>query len=380
MADQPRIYLDNAASTPLDPEVLDAMMPYLKGGYGNPSSIHHAGREARAAIEKARKQMAAFLGVSPSEIYFTSGGTEADNFALRMSVEGLGVKKIITSPVEHHAVLNTALDLARQGKVVLELLPLDKQGRPEWEGLLDRDYKETTLVSLMHANNELGTVLPLKKLAPGLKEKNVLFHSDMVQTIGHFDINLTDLEVGMASASAHKYHGPKGAGFLFVHSDIPVTPILTGGAQERNLRAGTENVPGIIGMAKALELAYRDMQVHRKHIEGLKDRLRTSIMKQYPEAIINGDDSDKALYTILSVTFPEMANQEMLLFQLDILGLDVSGGSACTSGSHKGSHVLEAIQINQDHPTIRFSFSKYNTEEEVDRTMGLLKEAVGSRQ
>ncbi|MCB0429785.1 MAG: aminotransferase class V-fold PLP-dependent enzyme, partial [Flavobacteriales bacterium] len=226
---QSRIYLDNAATTPLDLAVLEVMMPFLTTYYGNPSSIHFAGREARAAIERARKSMAALLHVSPSEIYFTSGGTESDNMALRMAVAGMGVKKLITSSVEHHAVLHTALDLATEGKVILEKLPIDAHGRPMWEDLTEREYPEKTLVSLMHANNELGTMLPLKKLAPVLKEKGVIFHSDMVQTIAHLDLNLTELEVGMASASAHKFHGPKGVGFLYVHPDLPMHAMVTGG-------------------------------------------------------------------------------------------------------------------------------------------------------
>lgn len=370
-----KIYLDNAATTPMDPEVIEAMLPYMRQHFGNPSSIHSYGREVRAGIEKARKNVAALLKASPSEIFFTSGGTEANNTAIFCSVRDLGVKHIISSPVEHHAVTHTVEELQREGKIRLSWVQLDEKGNvrlDHLEELLKSDEK--TLVSLMHANNEVGNLLPLEKVARLCKQYNAYFHSDTVQTMGHFSIDLSQIPVDFITCAAHKFHGPKGAGFLFIRSGVKIHPFIFGGAQERNMRGGTENVYGIIGLSKALELAYRDLDQHRKHIEGLKNHLAKQLEAHIPGIEFNGDCRGDSLYTVLNVAFPVNEQSEMLLFNLDIAGISCSGGSACSSGSNAGSHVLKSIYGNIDRPSVRFSFSKYNTREEIDYTVEKLKE------
>jgi cysteine desulfurase len=370
-----RIYLDNAATTPLDPEVLDAMLPYLKQHFGNPSSIHSYGREVKAGIEQARKKVAGFFNVSPSEIFFTSGGTEANNTAIHCSVRDLGIKHIITSPIEHHAVLHTIEELEKQGKVKLNFVRLDENGHVDLEHL-DKllSENERSLVSLMHANNEIGNLLPIEKVAQLCAKYDAVFHSDTVQTVGHYPINLSDVPVHFITCAAHKFHGPKGIGFLYINSKIKIQPFIYGGAQERNLRGGTENVYGIIGLAKALEIAYANLDEHRKHILSLKNYMAESLNENIHGIDFNGDCMGRALYTVLNVCFPATGFAEMLLFNLDIAGIAASGGSACSSGSENRSHVLKALGVDEARPCVRFSFSKYNTKEEIDFTLDKLKE------
>jgi cysteine desulfurase len=374
------IYLDNAATTPIDPQVVDAMIPVMKEKYGNPSSIHADGRIARSAIETARKEIAAFFNASPAEFFFTSGGTEADNMVLRCAVEELGVKHIITSALEHHAVLHTAEELGNLGKVRLSLVKVDKKGKVDLEDL-ERllTTEEKTLVSLMHANNEIATRLPLEKVGELCRQYDALFHSDTVQTMGHYKLNLSELNIHFATCSAHKFHGPKGIGFLYVKSDVRLKPFITGGAQERNMRAGTENIYGIVGMAKAMELAYTNLEAHQEEIQGLKSRMIEGLKKEIPGVEFNGDSaSEDSLYTVLNVCFPSTAMNEMFLFNLDIAGVSASGGSACSSGTSIGSHVLRGIGANMERPSIRFSFGRFNTAEDVDRTIEVLKKIYAS--
>ncbi|WP_114781954.1 cysteine desulfurase family protein [Botryobacter ruber] len=377
-----RVYLDNAASTPLDKEVFDAMTPYLLEFFGNPSSIHAHGREARAAIEKARRTVASLLNTSPSEIFFTSGGTEADNTAIGCSIRTLGLKHAITSRLEHHAVLHTLQVLEKAGEISLSYLRHDERGVLDLEHLEELLAKNPqTLVSVMHANNELGNLNDIEAIGSICKKYNAIFHSDTVQTMGHFRHDLQKLDANFIVGSAHKFHGPKGVGFLYADAGVKVQPLIHGGAQERNMRGGTENVAGIIGLAKALEIAYRDMEEQHRHIQNLKDRLKQKLQTQLAGISFNGlsAEADKSLYTVLSVSLPPSEITEMLLFNLDIHKISASGGSACASGANAGSHVLEAIGIDPERGNIRFSFSKYNTEEEVDyvaEKLGLLYKKV----
>ncbi|WP_187264441.1 cysteine desulfurase family protein [Pontibacter beigongshangensis] len=364
-----RVYLDNAATTPLDKEVFDAMAPYMLEHYGNPSSIHGHGREVRSAIEKARKTIASLLHTSPAEIFFTSGGTEADNTAIVCSVRTLGIKHAVTSRLEHHAVLHTLQMLEKQGELSLSYL------RHNAQGVLDLEHLEEllttnpqTLVSVMHANNEIGNLNDIAAIGAICKEHHAVFHADTVQTMGHYRHDLQKLNANFIVGSAHKFHGPKGVGFLYVDAGIKVQPLIHGGSQERNMRGGTENVYGIIGLAKALEIAYRDMDQHQQHIQSLKDRLIHKLQQQVEGLTFNGlsAEAGKSLYTVLSVSLPPSDITEMLLFSLDINKISASGGSACSSGANAGSHVLEALGIDPGRGNIRFSFSKYNTAEEVD--------------
>jgi cysteine desulfurase len=370
-----KVYLDNAATTPLDKDVLDAMMPYMTEHFGNPSSIHSYGRKTRAAIEGARKSVAKILNVSPSEIFFTSGGTEADNMAIRCSIHDLQIKHAITSKIEHHAVLHTLEKLAADQIIKLSFVDLSPEGQVDMvhlEQLLKEN--ERTFVSLMHANNEIGNLLPLKKVGEICETYNAIFHSDTVQTMGHYPMDLQKIKAHFITCAAHKFHGPKGVGFLYVSGNVKIKPLIYGGAQERNMRGGTENLYGIVGLAKALENATLEMDVHQKQIEELKNYMITQLKLAIPEIEFNGTCHENCLYTVLSVRFPHTENAEMLLFNLDIAGIAASGGSACTSGSDLGSHVLHGIGADVTRPSVRFSFSKYNTKEEVDYTVGKLKE------
>jgi cysteine desulfurase len=370
-----RIYLDNAATTPLDAEVLDAMLPYMKQHFGNPSSIHSYGREVKAGIEQARKKVAGFFNVSPSEIFFTSGGTEANNTAIRCSIRDLGVKHIITSRIEHHAVLHTVEEMKKQGKVKISFTHLDENGHVDLEHLEKLlSENEKSLVSLMHANNEIGNLLPIEKVAQLCAKYEAIFHCDTVQTVGHYPLNLSDIPIHFISCAAHKFHGPKGVGFLYINSQVKINPFIYGGAQERNMRGGTENVYGIIGLAKALEVAYANLDSHKKHITSLKQYMADALLESISGISFNGDCMGKSLYTILNVAFPVTDFAEMLLFNLDIAGIAASGGSACSSGSEDRSHVLKALGIDEARPCVRFSFSKYNTKEEIDFCLEKLKE------
>lgn len=370
-----KVYFDNAATTPLDKEVLNEMLPYMTEHFGNPSSIHSFGRKTRAAIEGARKMVAKSLNVSPSEIFFTSGGTEADNMAIRCTIHDLGIKHAITSRIEHHAVLHTLEELEKEGVIKLSFVNLTTIGHVDLihlEQLLKENGR--TLVSLMHANNEIGNLLPLKEVGEICSTYNAIFHSDTVQTMGHYEMDLQKIKIHFVTCAAHKFHGPKGVGFLYVSSSVKIHPMIYGGGQERNMRGGTENLYGIIGLAKALEIALRDMDDHQKHITGIKNYMVEKLKAEIPVIEFNGACQDNCLYTVLNVRFPHTENAEMLLFNLDISGIAASGGSACTSGSDIGSHVLRGIGSDVTRPSVRFSFSKYNTKEEVDYTVSKLKE------
>lgn len=376
------IYLDNAATTRLDPEVLDAMLPLMTEQFGNPSSIHSHGRAVRTAIEKARKTVAMLLNTSPAEIFFTSGGTEADNTAIRSSIETYGLTHAITSPLEHHAVLHTLEHLAKQGNIELSMVNIDQKGHIDLahlDELLSTHQKKSqgrSLVSLMHGNNEIGNLLDLNRVGELCRSYDAIFHSDTVQTMGHFRHNLQQLPVDFIVGAGHKFHGPKGVGFLYVNAEhVKIHPFMYGGAQERNMRGGTENVYGIVGLAKALEIAYREMDVHRQHITALKSRMIDQLRAKMPDVQFNGDsaDVDNSLYTVLNVSLPASDMSDMLLFSLDIARISASGGSACSSGSNVGSHVLAALpDLDSDRGYVRFSFGKYNTAEEIDYAVDTL--------
>lgn len=362
------VYFDNAATTKMDAEVLKAMMPLLTEDFGNPSSIHAYGRKTRSVIENARKSVAKLLNVSPAEIFFTSGGTEADNMAICQSIETFDIKHAITSKIEHHAVEHTLKVLEKAGKIKISWVNIDDKGNVDLahlEELLQSNSR--SLVSLMHANNEIGTLLPLKQVGDICARYNAIFHSDTVQTMGHYRFDLKDINVHFITCAAHKFHGPKGVGFLYINHNYKVSPFIHGGAQERNMRGGTENLAGIVGLAKALELCYEHIDEHQNHVQGLKDYMRNSLQQEIPGIEFNGEiNPDKSLYTVLNCRFPKHPDAEMLLFNLDIAGIAASGGSACSSGSDQGSHVLRGLGIDMSRASVRFSFSKFNTKEEVD--------------
>lgn len=373
-----KVYFDNAATTAMDDRVIDAMLPFMKSHFGNPSSVHSHGREVRTAIEKSRKKVAELLNASPSEIFFTSGGTEADNTALVCGIESHGISHAITSPVEHHAVLHTLEVLAKKGNIKLSILDVNDKGQIDLNQLEDvlKNHPKS-LVSLMHANNEIGNLNDLDRIGGLAKEYDAFFHSDTVQTMGHYRHDLKELPVDALVAGGHKFHGPKGSGFLFVRKDKKIHPFIHGGAQERNMRGGTENVIGIIGVSKALELAYEDMTEHRAHIEKVKKYFIEKLIRELPGVEFNGlsSDMDKSLYTVLNVSLPPSeSNRGMLLFNLDLEGISASGGSACSSGASVGSHVLRALNHNPERDSVRFSFSRFNSLEEVDYTVGKLKD------
>ncbi len=369
-----KIYFDNAATTPLDSEVFEAMLPILKDDFGNPSSSHSHGRKVKAQLEISRKSIASLLNVTPGEIIFTSGGTEADNMALRSSVESLGVKHIITSPLEHHAVLHTAEELSEKGKIELHLVSLTENGHIDLNSLENLlKLHSNVLVSLMHANNEIGNLLDIEKVSNLCKQYNSYFHCDTVQTMGHYVFDFQKLGIDFAVGAAHKFNGPKGVGFLYVNKRLKIQPLITGGAQERELRGGTENVYGIVGMAKALEICYRDLEKKQTHIKALKKYIIEKVKSELPEICFNGDPEGNSLYTVLSLAFPPSVANEMLLFNFDLHGISVSGGSACSSGSNAGSHVIRALNKHLDCAPVRFSFGKYNTIEEADQVLAFVK-------
>ncbi len=362
------VYFDNAATTPLDPAVFEAMKPYLLEHFGNPSSIHTHGRKVRTAVEHARKKVADLLNVTPGEIFFTSGGTEADNTAIRCSVRDKGVKHIISSKIEHHAVAHTLEAKEKEG-VKVSYVNLNGDGEIDYDHLEELlKNSSDSMVSLMHANNEIGNLLDLERVGDLCETYGSIFHCDTVQSMAHYVHDLSQLKIDFAVGSAHKFHGPKGIGFLYINHEMKINPFIHGGAQERNMRGGTENVCGIVGLAKAMEIAYSDMAAHRSHIEGLKRRTIDKLRNSIEGVAFNGvsDDLDKSLYTVLNICLPPSEDNDMLLFNLDINGISVSGGSACSSGSNIGSHVLAELDRDQARGAIRFSFSKYNTEEEVD--------------
>ena len=373
-----RIYFDNAATTSLDPTVLQTMMPYLTEKFGNPSSIYSYGRETKMAIEQARKSVAKILNAHPAEIFFTSGGTESSNTAITAAVKDLGCKHIITSTIEHHATLHTveymrSEDLAEVSYVKLlpnghiDLIDLDK---------LLASTKEKSLVTLLHANNEIGNILDIDAVGNLCKNYNAIFHCDTVQTVGHFPFDLRATPVHFITGAAHKFHGPKGVGILYINENVRIKPYIHGGGQERNMRAGTENLYGIVGFAKALELATANNTADSNYIGEIKRYMHDELVKNLPIIDFNGDVFGKSLYTVLSVGFPKTEKSEMLLFNLDIHNICASGGSACTSGADQGSHVISAINNDPNRVTVRFSFSKHNTKAEVDTVVALLKEMI----
>lgn len=376
-----KVYLDNAATTSIAKEVITEIEPYLSTYFGNPSSTHSFGRKTKNAIEISRKKIADYINAENSEIIFTSGGTEADNMAMRCAVLDLNVKRIITSKIEHHAVGHTAENLKDSHNIEVVYLKIDKYGNPsidELKELLKKDVK--TLVSLMHANNEIGTLLPIEEVSLLCNNyENVYFHSDTVQTMCHYLLDVKKLKIDFLVCSAHKFHGPKGIGFLYVNKNLHLNPIITGGAQERNHRGGTENLYGIIGLAKAMELAFANLENHQKHVRELKYYMKDELFEIDSRIIFHGEtDPNKSLYTVLSVGFPKDICNSMLLFSLDIFGIAASGGSACSAGSNKGSHVLAELPDQDKFQTVRFSLCRYNTKREVDYTLDKIRTIVSN--
>ncbi len=376
MASTERIYLDNAATTQLAPEVMEAMLPYLSNHFGNPSSIYSYGRETKLAIENARKLVAKYLGVKPGEIFFTSGGTESNNTAIAASIRDLGCKHIISSPIEHHAVLHTVEHYASEKSVIKSYVQLLSTGEINYDDLdlKLKESKEKTLVSLMHANNEIGVLLDLQRVGELCKKYEAIFHSDCVQTVGHYPLDLGKVYIHFISGASHKFHGPKGSGILYVSDKINIKPYIFGGGQERNMRAGTENVYGIVGFAKALEMAMLNYEKDSAYIKDLKQYMKDLLEKTVKGLSFNCNHN--SLYTILSVCFPKTEKAEFLLMNLDINNICASGGSACSSGTSIGSHVMEALNKNENWVTVRFSFSKYNTKEEINTVVHKLKELI----
>ena len=376
-----KVYFDNAATTPIRKEVIDLMSNSMLSVYGNPSSIHGFGRSAKSSIENARKSMSKLLNCEPQEIIFTSGGTESDNSILSCAVRDLGVKKIISSPIEHHAVLETLEDLKMKGTEV-HLIDLEDNGLPKissLEKLLSAD-DSMKLVSLMHINNEIGNIIDLQLIGNITKSYGALFHSDAVQGIGHFNYDLKTLPVDFLSASGHKFHGPKGVGFSFIRKNSGLDAFIFGGPQERGLRAGTEAVHNIIGMEKAFEIAYKNFEEEKDYILKLKKYFIEKIKHFFPEAHFNGlcEDLNLSTYTIVNVALPLDDNKLQLIdFHMDLNGIACSKGSACQAGASAGSHVLERLQRTEqikNRPSIRFSFSSFNTKKEIDYVIKVLAE------
>jgi cysteine desulfurase len=371
-----RVYFDNAATTPISEEVINAMLPVMRGNFGNPSSIHAEGRSVRALVETARKTVAQCIGASIGEIFFTSGGTESNNMAIKCAVRDLGVQRIISSPTEHHCGVHAIEAVEKNDGVTVELLPVDTRGRIDYadlEAALAAGDGRKTLVSLMHANNEIGTRIDLDRVSALCQRYGALFHSDTVQTIGHFPIDVGKTHIHFLAGAAHKFHGPKGVGFIYINTETPLRPLIDGGAQERNMRGGTENVYGIVGLAKALELACTHMAEREAHIRDVRDYMVKRLEESFDDIRFCGDYDGDCLYTVLNVSFPPSPKSELLLLSLDIAGVSASGGSACSSGAEKGSHVLTAIGADPDRKSIRFSFSHYNTRAEVDFVVEKLK-------
>lgn len=372
------VYLDNAATTPMLPEVIEAVQQSMLTNFGNPSSIHQYGRKAKAAVETARKNIAKHFNISSSEIIFTAGGTEADNLILFNAVLNLGVERIITSKIEHHAVLNTVKFLEAKHKIAVDYVRVNESGTVSMESLGDllNKSKKKTLVSLMYVNNEIGNMLPVEDVVALCKEYEAYFHSDTVQAIGHYHLDLQKTPIDFIAASAHKFHGPKGVGFAYFKKGIGILPMLHGGEQEKGARSSTENVHSIVGMEKALAIAYEGLGKDEEYIIGLKKYFVKKVKELIPNIEINGESVEKTSYTILNLRFP--IEDKMLLFNLDLSGVAVSGGSACQSGSSKGSHVLQEFldEKEEKKTSVRFSFSKLNTFDEVDYVLNQLKKVV----
>lgn len=373
-----KVYFDNAATTPMSEDVIKNMTELLSSEYGNPSSIHSVGRSSRAKIEKARRVIANGLNASLGEIFFTSSATESNNMALRQAIDHLGVKHIVSSPTEHPCVLNTIKDLEKNKDVKCTLLKVNNNGEIELSELKQvlETTKEKTLISLMYGNNEIGTIHPMKEISTICREHGAFIHCDAVQVLGKYPVNLQEISVDFLSGTAHKFHGPKGSAFLYINQDALIPPFITGGAQERNMRAGTENIYGIIGLAKAFEGSLQEMEDRKSKILRIRNSMKEQLIKTFPKCTFNGAQDGTFLYHILSVSFPHSAKNEMLIYNLDIKNIAASAGSACSSGTNKGSHVLEAIKPNDQCVTIRFSFSYKNTEEEVNYVIKALSEIV----
>lgn len=377
-----QIYFDSAATTQLRDEVIQKMAAVLKEHYGNASSSHGYGRASKSILELARKNIAKHLNVSAGEIVFTSGGTEADNLVLRSCVRDLEVKNLIISRIEHHAVLHTAEQLAKEYGTNIIYVDLDKKGGVNLSHLEELlQSTENTLVSLMHVNNEIGNLLDIKTVARLCKENNALLHSDTVQSVGHFEIDLQEIPIDFLAVSAHKFHGPKGVGFAFIRKNSGIRPLIIGGEQERGFRAGTESLHNIVGLEEALNLAIENLKDEQEYIIGIKKYFIDRLKENFEGIKFNGysEDLERSTYTMINVCFPvESSRASNFLFQLDLNGIACSEGSACQSGSSKGSHVLEQILTDNEmqRPSIRFSFSKYNSKEEVDYTIDVLKQLV----
>ena len=377
------VYFDNAATTPMRKEVIDSISSVMIDSFGNPSSTHAFGRNAKKYVETARKEIASLLNASPQEIIFTSGGTESDNMVLCCAVKDLGVKTIISSPIEHHAVIHALEALNKIHKVNIEYINIDNDGTIDLEhleALLKKDNSKK-LVSLMHVNNEIGNILDIKMVGNLCHENGAFFHTDAVQGVGHYSFNMENLPIDFLSSAAHKFHGPKGIGFSFIKKNIGIEPFIYGGAQERGLRAGTESVHNVVGMQKALEMAYSNLEVERSHILNLKNYFKNSLLDIFPDVVFNGlsGSTEFTTYTLLNVALPiENEKASLLDFHLDLKGIACSKGSACQSGSSSGSHVLNSIQSKKlrKRPSLRFSFSIFNTIKEVDYVISSLKEFI----
>ena len=373
-----RVFLDNAATTTLHPAVIEAMVEAMDGRFGNPSSIHAEGRAARAALEQARKTVARFIGASIGEVFFTSGGTESNNMALKCAVRDLGVVRIISSPTEHHCVLHSLEAIERSGKARIDFVNIEAKGHVvvnHLEALLQQNAGKT-LVSLMHSNNEIGSMIDLEEIAALCRQYDALFHTDTVQTMGYFPINVSETPISFLSGSAHKFHGPKGVGFIYINKENIVRPFVDGGSQERNMRGGTENFYGIIGLAKALQIACDNMEANRRQVTEVRNYFAAQL-KQYIEDVqFNGDPFERGHYKVLSASFPASAKSDLLLLNLDVEGISASGGSACSSGADAGSHVIAALGGDTTRTTVRFSFSDLNTREEVDFAIEKLRKLL----
>ncbi|HLS71283.1 MAG TPA: cysteine desulfurase family protein [Chitinophagaceae bacterium] len=371
-----RIYLDNAATTPMDRAVVESMQDIYINHFGNPSSTYSYGREAKMQIELARKSVAKLLHVKANEIFFTSGGTESINTAIHMAIHDLGCKTIISSKIEHHASLHAIEAFSKKWNIPVHYVTLTENGHVDLKDLerLIKASKDKTLVSLMHANNEIGNLLNIEKVGALCKENNAIFLCDTVQTIAHYPIGLKENNIHFATGAAHKFHGPKGSGILFVNNEIKVQSWIKGGAQERNIRAGTENIAGIVGLAKALELALVNGEKNKEHILKLRKHFIKRIQSELPHISFNGDWDGDSLYCLLNLSIPFKPENNMLLMQLDMKGLCVSGGSACSSGATTGSHVIAEVYPNIKQNPLRISFSKFNTIEEIDKAVEILKE------
>ena len=373
-----RIFLDNASTTPIAPEVVAVMTDAMQQNYGNPSSIHQEGRTARAAIEQARKKVAGLIGASIGEIFFTSGGTESNNMALKGAVRDLGVRRIISAKTEHHCVLHSLDRIQQDQEVEVLFLDLDAKGRIDPAQLANmlQEGDAKTLVSLMHSNNEIGTMIDLERISEICKEYAALLHTDTVQTVGYFPIDVSKQYISFLSGSGHKFHGPKGCGFIYINNDNMIKPYLDGGAQERNMRGGTENLYGIVGLAKALELSITHLEDRKAQVLTIRDYLKQGLSQQFEGIQFNGDPDGLSHYKVLSVRFPPSPKSDLLLLSLDIAGISASGGSACSSGVDVGSHVLDALKHEPNWTTIRFSFSHHNTIEEMDFLLAQLKTII----